>query len=292
MLESLPSLNSLRGFEAAGRHLSFTLAAEELRVTQGAISYQVRNLEAQLGLQLFHRRVRAVVLTPEGARLLTATQRTFRQLSEEIESLRPGRSRDILTVAVSTYVATRWLSRRLNAFLTQDPKVTLRLQHSVNAPDFEIRDVDIAVRWGRVGSFGPHSALLLPMPMVPVCSPELLQGGNPLHAPKDLGGQTLLRDDPNDDLWPDWLELAGVGQESVGAGQVISDPNVRIQAAMDGQGVVLADDLVAEERRSGRLVAPFEWRLEGYGYHIAWPGPRERPVAKAFRNWLMAEAAA
>lgn len=287
MFDILPPLNSLRAFEAAGRHLSFTRAAVELGVTQGAVSYQIRQLESRLGVKLFERRIRQVALTAQGERLLTVTHRAFLDLSGEIGALIAPRDDKILTVAVSTYVTTRWLSRHLNELLHHQPEMKLNLQHSVNAPDFKIDNVDFVIWWGKVPWPGFQARLLLQMPMIPVCSPKLLEGADPIHKPSDLSRHVLLRDQKNVDLWPEWLKKVGVPEDAVGPGQTISDPNVRIQAAIDGQGVVLADDLVSDERASGKLVAPFDIALDGYGYYLMWPRDKpERSVSLAFAEWL------
>lgn len=288
----LPSLNGLRIFEAAGRHLSFTRAAAELCVTQGAVSYQIRQLEAQLGLRLFDRRIREVLLTDEGERLLRVVQRALKDISGEIRALSPSREDGILTIAVSTYVATRWLSPRLNRFFAQRPEITLRLQHSVNAPDFDMETVDLAIRWGNGDWPELESVLLLPMPMKLVCSPRLATGPDPLTL-HDLRNQIFLHDEPEVDLWPIWLLQAGLAQLAPGRGPTISDPNVRIQAAIDSQGVVLADDLVAGDLAAGRLVAPFDIQLQGYGFYLLHStAAGTRPKVRAFLDWIIAEAAA
>ncbi len=287
MFDILPPLNSLRAFEAAGRHLSFTRAAVELGVTQGAVSYQIRRLESRLGVKLFERGIRRVALTAQGERLLTVTRRALLDLSGEIGALIAPRDDGTLTVAVSTYVTTRWLSRHLNDFLRNRPETKLNLQHSVNAPDFEVGNVDFVIWWGKAPWPGFQARVLLLMPMIPVCSPELVEGADPIREPSDLSRHVLLRDLQNVDLWPEWLKQAGVPEDAVGPGQIISDPNVRIQAAIDGQGVVLADDLVNDERASGKLVAPFDIALDGYGYYLMWPRDKpQRTVSLAFAEWL------
>ena len=138
MFKQLPPLKALRAFEAAARHSSFTRAAMELSLTQGAISYQVRHLEADLGIALFKRSARQVSLTAEGQSLYRTTHRLFRELEDEIHHIAPGQDQLILTVSVSTYFVTRWLSQRLGNFLNRHPEITLRLQHSVNDPDFTV----------------------------------------------------------------------------------------------------------------------------------------------------------
>jgi len=291
MLGNLPSLNGLRAFAAAARHLSFTRAAEELHVTRGAVSYQVRRLEEQLGIRLFQRKTRQILLTNEGQQLFVTVQRAFGSISEEVAAISPHRSSHVLTVALSTYVATRWLSRRLNGFLERYSEIALRLQHSVNSADFTMEDVDLAIRWGRGEWANTRSQLLFPSYLMPVCSRRLVQGPKPLVNPGDLRDHTLIHAEEGYDLWAEWLTKAGVDHLEANDTSRIVDPNVRIQAAIDSQGVALGDDLVADEIAAGRLVAPFEAKLDAYGYYVV-QGSRasESDQVAAFRDWLLAEA--
>jgi DNA-binding transcriptional LysR family regulator len=267
MFNQLPPLKALRAFEAAARHGSFTTAAGELSLTQGAISYQVRNLESKLGITLFQRSARQVTLTPQGQSLYRTTHRLFRELEDEIHKIAPGKDQLILTVSVSTYFVTRWLSKRLGHFLNNHPEVTIRLQHSVNDPDFTVEDVDLAIRWGNGNWQQGESELLIPSPMMAVCAPGLMPSKVELD---DLRNQTFLHD-----------------QDST----VIDDPNVRVQSAIDGQGLVLANSLLSDDIAAGRLVEPFDIRLEGYGFHLLYePAARRRNAFQLFRQWLLQEA--
>ncbi|MEB8430623.1 LysR substrate-binding domain-containing protein [Cocleimonas sp. KMM 6892] len=291
MLKNIGSLNSLRVFEVAGRKMSFTKAAEELHLSQGAVSYQIRELESRLGLKLFKREIRKVSLTDAGERLYKVTRRALIDIDSEIEALTSNKNSATLTVAASTYVTTRWLSKRLTSFINAHPDTALQLQHSVNTPDFKVGMYDLAIRWGKSPWPGAVSRELLPMPMLPVCSPDLLQGDKSItRNPKNLRFCTLLRDQENVDLWPEWLDKAGVPQASISASRVIADPVVRTQAALDGQGVMLADGLVDAELASGELVAPFDISLEGYGYHILWDQNEElNEITVNFLDWIMTQ---
>lgn len=290
MLEKIGSLNSLRIFEVAGRRMSFTRAAEELHITQSAVSYQVRELESRLGIKLFHREIRKVTLTDAGERLHKVTRHALMDIDTEIHALTTNQKATTLTVAVSTYVATRWLSKRLNGFLDAYPDTVLQLQHSVNAPDFEIGLYDLAIRWGQAPWKGTASHELFSMAMLPVCAPSLLEGKNGLRLPNDLRHVTLLHDQENVDLWPAWLEKAKVSREFIEIGRTIADPVVRTQATLDGQGVMLADDFVADELSRGDLVAPFHIALEGYGYHILWAqNVKLSQIAANFLDWILAQ---
>ena len=292
MFQKLPSLKALRAFESAARHCSFNAAATELSVSPGAISYQVKQLESSLGVHLFHRLTRQVELTDAGLRLYHTVHRQFEELEEELTRISPKKRDNPLTVSVSTFFVTRWLSPRLGTFLNTHPDITVRLQHSVNDPDFAVEAVDLAVRWGN-GRW-PHSPSepLIEMPMIAVCAPSLLQGESGIRQPADLMRHTLLHDQPGMDLWPEWLRTAGLDPDERTSGPVIVDPNVRVQSAIDGHGVVLGNPLLQPELESGRLSEPFDIRLEGYGYHLVYSrsAVHNEPF-RQFHQWLHNEAA-
>ena len=286
MFARLPSLKALHAFEAAARHRSFSDAANELSLTQGAISYQVKQLESALGTRLFIRRVRRVELTDAGNRLYQTAHRLFGELAEELAQITPNARRRALTISVSTYFVTRWLSPRLGAFLNQNPDITVRLQHSVNDPEFSLGDADLAIRWGAGHWPQCRTERLIDLPMIAVCSPKLLKGKTPVRKPADVLRHPLLRDQPGIDRWSDWLELAGVDPESAD-GPVIVDPNVRVQAAIDGQGFVLANPMIESELAANLLMEPFNVRIEGMGYDLIYPKESEdNPAIQQFRRWL------
>jgi LysR family glycine cleavage system transcriptional activator len=292
MFKHLPSLKALRAFEAAARHSSFTRAAMELSLTQGAISYQVRHLEAELGIALFKRSARQVRLTAEGQSLYRTTHRLLRELEDEIHHIAPGQDQLILTVSVSTFFVTRWLSKRLGNFLNSYPEITLRLQHSVNDPDFAVEDVDLAIRWGKSDWPDSESELLIPSPMFAVCSPKLIKGDSPAARLEELRGQIFLHDQDSNDSWREWLRQAGLSELDAGDGPVIIDPNVRVQSAIDGHGLVLANILLNEDITAERLIKPFGTQLEGYGYHLLYtPAVNRLRAFQLFRKWLLQECA-
>jgi DNA-binding transcriptional LysR family regulator len=287
MLGKITSLNSLRTFTVAARCLSFTNAATELHVTQAAVSYQIRQLETQLGVKLFHRSIRKISLTVGGERLYKVTRSALRAVDTELQQLVLTQETPRLTIGVSTYVAVRWLSNRLNLYLDKHSDISLQLLHDINEKDFDIGQYDLAIRWGKAPWPNVASEELLLMPMMPVCTPSFLQA-NGLKTPQDLQHVTLLRESENIDLWPIWLEKAGVDPASVGNSRTIIDPIVRIQAAIDGQGIALGDNLLADEITHGRLAVPFDINLEGYGYHLLWNNHAPlRDIAEEFRRWLL-----
>ena len=292
MKSNLPPLKPLRAFEAAARHGSFKSAAEELLVTQGAISYQIQNLESWLGVRLFKRETRRVSLTPQGDQFFRAVTNAFKTIAEGVGQIQPAKRTGILTVSVSTFFATRWLSQRLGRFMNQYPGITVRLQHSVNDPDFSVDDVDLAVRWGRGKWRDCHANLLFDSPMVALCSPDLITGESSSASRLQLKDQIFLHDQPGNDSWKEWLEIAGHPEMEGGTGPLITDPNVRVQSAIDGHGMVLANRLLAPEIAEKLLVEPFPIRLEGMGFYLV--HQKGAPVVDAverFKEWILREAA-
>lgn len=295
MKHALPPLDSLKVFESAARHLSFSQAARELCITKGAVSYQVRRLEEILDCALFERSVRRVFLTRAGQQLLQATQRTFEDLDDTFRRIRPHDSAHDVLIGVTTYVALRWLSSRMARFAQFNPDVSILLQHSVNDRDFRLQDVDFAIRWGRMeGKVSPSRPLELPMPLFPVCSPRLLADDslsattldNKAIARAPFASIPLLCEERPLDLWQTWY---GEQDRSLdNPRRVIADANVRTQAAIDGQGWTLADALMQRELDSGELVAPFAQPLDGYGYAIqAAPVRYVNRKAREFMQWLI-----
>lgn len=289
MFTHLPSLKALRAFESAARHSSFTAAADELAVSPGAISYQIKQLEDSLSTSLFHRRIRQVELTLTGQQLFQTVHKVYRELDATITDIAPARTESTLNVSVSTYFVTRWLSSRLATFLHSNIDLNVRLQHSVNDPDFTIEGTDIAIKWGNGDWPGCQSEPLIMLPMMALCSPDIMQGEHPLESVTDLQHHSLLRDQISTDYWAEWLQLAGAADLSPNAA-VIIDPNVRVQAAIDAQGVILANPLLQSTIDSGLLCEPFDIRLTGYGYHIVCSdSAREHRGYRLFRDWLMQE---
>lgn len=286
MKHDLPPLDCLKVFEAAARHASFTRAADELCVTKGAVSHQIRRLEEHVGCELFTRAVRQVTLTEAGDKLQQTTQWLFAELGRTLARLRPEPVGHDVTIAATTYVAARWLSPRLSAFVERHPEVSVALQHSVNASDFALESVDVAIRWDRCDGRAESGRLReMPMSMFPVCSPQMAKRLGRDPQPSALLGLPLLCEERTQDLWQEWADAAGLTLHN--PRRVIDDANVRAQAAIDGQGLVLADDMMRNELRSGALVAPFGVELRGYGYAVMRsPQRRHNAEAAALCEWL------
>ena len=303
MRHDLPPLEALKVFESAARQLSFSLAARELCITKGAVSYQIRRLEEVLDCALFQRTVRQVYLTHAGQQLLQTTQRSFAELDATIKHIKPGDSAHDVLIGVSTYVALRWLSPRISAFNQANPDISLLLQHSVNAENFRIQDVDFAIRWcGMDDETSPQRPLELPMPLFPVCSPSLLESAGCGDAglrvtdlsQVELASTALLCEDRSLDLWQAWYARQADGKQPPALAnprRVIADANVRTQAAIDGQGWTMADALMQRELDAGDLVAPFTHQLDGFGYAIQTSQSRYvSRKAQELRSWLVEHA--
>ena len=266
MKHSLPDLESLKVFESAARHLSFSKAAQELCITKGAVSYQIKKLESELSTRLFKRGVRQVLLTDQGQRLYQDIHGLFSDLQGSLASLAASIDSTI-TIAVTTYVATRWLSPRITEFCERHPHTTVQFVHTVNSDSFDINDVDIAIRWGPSGmSEYPNRVHEFPSPLFVVGSPALLDNHVNAVEKGDWSGLALLCEDRPQDLWEEWSRDPDRLQHCVR--RTIGDANVRVQAAVDGIGLVLADDMMQFEMDAGLLARIDRHDLHGYGYAV------------------------
>jgi LysR family glycine cleavage system transcriptional activator len=293
MSRRLPPLNALRAFEAGARHLSFTKAAEELHVTQAAVSHQVKALEEYLGVALFRRMTRQIALTEAGRALVPVLSESFDQIAAAAEALRERPESRTLTVTLTPAFGSKWLAGRLGRFWTGHPEIDLRLHHTVTSVDFAVEEVDMGVRWGSGDWPGLESEFLISVDVTPVCSPALLEGDHPLCCPEDLAHYTLLHEDDHED-WVQWFITAGLDGDAARRGPTLDDSGVLLRAAADGHGVALGRlSLIGDDLGSGRLVVPFDLRLEiEHGYHVVYrPGGLDNPKIKAFRDFLLAEIA-
>ena len=300
MARPLPPLNSLRAFDAAARHLSFTHAAEELGVTPAAISHQIKALEDFLGLRVFHRLQRSLVLTEAGQRLAPGLARAFREVRAAVDEVIDQEEAGPLTVSAAPSFASMWLVPRLERFRRRHSDVDVRLDASTRLTDFSRDDVDVAIRYGAGDYPDLKVQCLLEHCVTPVCAPELV-AERPLTKPEDLRGHTLLHVDwrAMDEGMPNWgMWLAAVGASDVDheRGPRFNDSSLAVQAALAGHGVALVNEaLVQDHLGAGRLVKPFDVGLPGPGgfnfYIVAPERSWRKPKVKAFREWLMAEAA-
>ncbi|GGF36124.1 transcriptional regulator [Aliidongia dinghuensis] len=292
MLRRLPPLNALKSFEAAARHESFTRAAEELCVTQGAVSHQVKALEAELGLKLFSRERQRLIITEAGREYLAVIRDALDRIAVGTHHLVQRQSSRALTVSTSPDFAAKWLVHRLGRFGAAHPDVDLRISATMHHVDFAREDVDLAVRHGDGNWPGLDAVRLGPEQLFAVCSPKLIADRRVADPEVVLKFPLLHLDDRND--WSKWLEAAGVGTVDLMHGPVLNHASMLIDAAVDGEGIALARTaLAAWDLINGRLVAPFALSLPlSKLYWIVCPkATSAQPKITMFRNWLLAEAA-
>src|SRR5579862_4912870 len=293
MARRLPPLNGLKAFEAAARSESFTRAAKELNVTQGAVSHQVKALEDTLGLKLFHRERQRLILTEAGRDYLTVIRDALDQIAVGTESLLRRQESGVLTVSTSPDFAAKWLVNRLSRFAEKHPDVDLRISATTHYIDFARDDVDVAIRHGDGNWPGLDVKRLYSERLFPVCSPKLVAGRNRIRKAADLLKFPLLRlEDAKN--WARLFEAAGV-KVNVGPGPVLNRASMLIDAAIDGQGIALARTaLAAWDLINGRLVRPIDVSLRmANTYWVVCPKAVSNvPKVAAFRNWVFAEVAA
>ena len=281
-------LAALRVFDLAARYLSFTRTADDLFVTQAAVSHQIRRLEDYLGVKLFKRLNRALMLTDEGQLLVPPLRDALEQIDSALAKVTSSASELKLTVSMLPSVASRWLVPRLGSFIARYPEIDLLLAPSTKLTDFDRDNVDVVIRYGRGEYAGLISRWMMDEDRFPVCAPELQRSGD-IHVPSDLSGQTLLHDDSRTE-WAMWLRLAGVEEVNAERGPVFSDASLMLEAAASGQGVALARSRLADlELASGRLVRLFETTLPtDQAYYLVYPPAHaERPAVKAFCDWAL-----
>lgn len=294
----LPPLNALRAFEAAARHLSLSRAAEELSVTPAAVSHQIRTLEDHLGVALFRRDGRSLLLTDAGQACLPGIREGFERLSSAIDEIDSLGMAGVLTVSVAPSFAAKWLVPRLDRFQAKHPEIDVRVSASMQVTDFSRDDVDMAIRYG-AGRY-PELVVerLLEESVFPVCSPGLLKEKGAIDTPEALRNHTLLHDDsPDNDescpTWAMWLKAAGVDMDA-SRGPRFNQSSLVIEGAVLGKGVALAKATLAEaDLASGRLVKPFPVNAPvGFAYYVVCPKAKlNLPKVALFRDWVRAEAA-
>lgn len=300
MLELFPGLRSLRSFDAAARHLSFTKAASEMHVTPAAISHQIKELEDVIGVPLFTRTSRTMALTRAGEILKASTNDALEMLSGALQRIRRLENRKQLRVSASPSIGAKWLVPRLNAFLDLVPGADVRLDVSHAALDFDRDDIDVAIRFGGGKYPGLRADLLFIDKVFPVCSPRIITKDKPLSQPKDLLHHKLIHLDWQalGEPWPDWrmwMLAAGIRDFDDKSGLHFGQTSLVVQAAIDGHGVALGDSsLVADDLAAGRLVKPFELSLRAppeFAYHIITRlDTSDAPLVDQFREWCLAEA--
>ncbi len=302
-MQHIPGTRALRTLMVVGKHLNFTRAAEELGLTPAAVSFQIKEIEDQLGVKLFMRTSRTIRITEAGTILCDAAADSLDALNRAVSrAQKASRGTTQLKVTVDPQFATKWLMRRVERFRALHPDVELRFDIAYEVRDFEVDDIDVAIRFG-VGKYpGLTANRLFDNVIVPVCSPQLLKSGKPLKEPRDLLHHTLVHIEwsrrgvtwPN---WRMWMAAAGV-KDFDGSNTIVFGTSAdAVYAAMSGDVVALADlAMVANDISEGRLVRPFELSIkvaDEYAYFLVYPDASaadERVIA--FRDWIVGEAIA
>lgn len=289
MFNRLPPLKALKTFEAAARHLSFTRAASELFVTQAAVSHQIKALEMHLGLRLFQRRNRALLLTEEGQSYFLDLKDIFLSLNHATEKLLARTATGALTVSLQPSFAIQWLVPRLVKFSEQHPEIDVRIK-AVDEGEGSLREgVDLAIYYGRgqwpnLRCHKLHAEYLLPL-----CSPTLLAGNKKLDTLADLSQHTLLHDTSRKE-WKTWMKQVGLVSSNVNQGPIFSHSSMVLQAAIHGQGIALGHNVLAKpELDAGRLVCPFNEVLVSNKCHYLVYEESQAELGKiaAFRDWML-----
>lgn len=296
-MKSLPPLNALRAFETAARHLSFSKGAEELNVTPGAISQQIKLLEDYLDIRLFIRLNRQIVLTEAGQILLPKLVQAFKTMTEAVESVHSYDKNEPLTISAPPSFVAKWLIPRLNLFNKIHPEIDVRIDSSTRLVDFEHENIDIGIRFSQQKDPALDSTHLMSLEVIPVCSPELVTQGRGLRKPADLKHQTLLHYEVGKDeqSWPDWtMWLATMQIDNIDTSRGISfnQPDMLIQAAIESQGIALVATVFTEKDiQQGRLVRAFDLTMPiRFSYYLVTSLHKaRRKKVLAFKKWIMKE---
>ncbi|MGO4723049.1 MULTISPECIES: LysR substrate-binding domain-containing protein [unclassified Inquilinus] len=301
MNRMLPGTRALRTFEAAGRHLNFTRAAEEVGLTPAAVSHQIKDIEDQLGVVLFTRTSRSIRLTPAGAVLFEATAEALDTLHRAAgRARRMVRGSAQLRVSLGARFATNWLLPRLSQFRAANPTLELTFDITDQIRDFEADDIDVAIRFGTGRHDHARSDRLFDTVVVAVCCPRLLESGPRLEEPRDLVRHTLCYRDwkTGDMVWPNWrmwMAAAGIDDFDDSRCVAFSDTSQVVQAVAEAGAVGLADlAMIAGDLAQGRLVRLFDIGVgvaRGATYHLVYPDNlAQDPRILAFREWMLAQA--
>ncbi|MDB5523700.1 MAG: putative transcriptional regulator protein LysR family [Rhizobium sp.] len=287
---NLVHLNGLRALEAVGRLGSLQAAAEELGVSIGAVSQQIIKAEGQLGHLIFERRPKGLVPTDVGRPVLSRLTDSFEKMSEAV-TLAQRRDNNCLTISVAPVFAARWLVRRLESFARQFPEIVLRIDASLKLIDPATSDIDLGIRVGNGQWQGVNSELILAQEVFPVVAPQLLGS---LRSPRDVLSVPAVIDGHAMFDWNVWLNEAGLEGEKINPRHVFNEASLGLDAAIGGQGVMLAwQTLAGHAIIEGRLAVPFNIRARtGFGhYFITARNQRESQKVKAFKSWLRKELA-
>lgn len=281
--------DNLRTFGIVASHSSISAAATDLNLSKGAVSHQIRQLEKELGFDLFHRLPRGVKLTENGKELLSTATLAFNNIEHRIQELRSSEV-SIITLGLTTYFASRWLSPRLMSFLQCQPNIRLRLQPMIDLAKPDADGTDFAIRWG--DGHWPENDVdcLFPCAAWPCGNSDTFALVQERGVEEAFENLTLLHDSEDSDAWAKWYAIHGIAYQPRPGSLIIPDPNVRVQAVIDGQGIALNDELVAAELSTGALHRLSESELSEYGYFIVYPSQKLTSTStKIFVDWLKAQ---
>jgi len=290
-------LKSLHAFEAAARHSSFSLAAKELHVTHSTISHHVKGLEKALGVKLFLRRNRRVVLTSSGEMLLPVLKHSFDRIAATLDTIKNGGKPEPLHITLTPSFANKWFIPRLHRFTEANEDIKVELKQALSSADFDKNLFDVGVRFGLGEWPGLQTELLLPIRMTPLCSPELLKSGAALHSPQDITQYPLIHADVDDESdvfseWKTWMIAMGASDVDCSSGLSFQDPGLALNAARDGLGIAMGYlELASDDLVSGQLVRPFAAEVQHpWPYFLVVPEHKiDDPQVQIFCEWLRSE---
>ncbi|WP_377844021.1 transcriptional regulator GcvA [Bosea sp. UC22_33] len=289
MPRRLPPLNALKAFEAAARHLSIKLAAEELCVTPGAVSQMIRVLEENLGVKLFERVTRGIFLTDAGRDYLPSIRNAFRQIAGASERIAAQLDSGLLTVSTTPFFASAWLVPRLSSFRTAQPSIDLQIVTSNALVDFSRSDTDVAIRHGMGRYPGLRSDRVVTVEMIAVATPDLIDRAGRPNRPSDLVRWPQVHDAERKG-WSLWFDKHGVAERTTARGLSFDDSGLLLKAVLAGQGAgLLPAALLEDELRDERLIQLFPpARMEEFAYYLVCPDNRQQqPKIAAFRDWIL-----
>lgn len=297
MDRKIASLNSLRVFESVARHLSFTKAADELRISTAAASQHIKSLEGYYETKLFYRTTRVLALTEEGQAALPLFREGLELMTIADRKLKQFQNKNIIRVSVTPSLAAKWLLPRLKSFRKYSPEIEVRMDATDICANFKLDNVDIAIRYGHGDEGELISEHLLDVNLIPVCSPILRKGEHAIREPKDLLLHTLIHIDASrtDKLtpeWPMWVKAIGLTDVDFDSGPRFNSASIAIDAAVDAQGVLLVEKaLIENELLNGSLIQPFSEKYiqdTNFTYRLVYPeGHLSRHKVKVFREWIL-----
>ena len=282
-------LDSLRILDAVARHGGYSAAINDLHLSKGAISYRIKMLEQAIGFDLFERSGNKITLTEKGQQVWQSSQRHLGALQKEIDALKESPKR--ITIGMTTYFASRWLAPRLMNFTSKHPDISLRVQPTQGLVDPVKDDIDILVRWGNGSWNDLHIQKLFSCPAFVTAGPKITRQVNEQGLRDVVRDTPLLHDDDSSTAWTDWFGKSGYDFPETQSGLVIPDPNVRVEAVKNDQGLALNDTLVTTELTQNLLFRISEIELEDYGYFLAFsPSTLNNSLKEIFQDWIVNEA--